>query len=52
MKCRKCGFPMKVEDITRSGRSSIVEYACTNCGTCCTAHKSKEANRALVHTNR
>ena len=38
MKCIKCDFPMKVEDITRAGRSSIVEYACTNCGTCCTTH--------------
>lgn len=38
MICRKCGFPMKVEDITRTGSSSDVHYACTNCGTCCTTH--------------
>ena len=49
MKCRKCGFPMKVEDITRAGRSSIVEYACTNCGTCCTTYKSKKQIRKSRH---
>lgn len=53
MKCRKCGFPMKVEDITRLGRSSIVEYACTNCGTCCATHikSRKQTEHWFIQTD-
>ena len=53
MKCRKCDFPMKVEDITRAGRSSIVHYACTNCGTCCTTHikSRKQTEHWFIQTD-
>ena len=53
MKCRKCGFPMKVEDITRAESSSNVHYACTNCGTCCTTHikSRKQTEHWFIQTD-
>lgn len=43
MKCRKCGHPMRIEDFTRTHNGSFTfHYACTYCGSSCTAHKRTE----------
>lgn len=52
MKCRKCGFPMKVEDITRAGSFSNIHYACTNCGSSCSVHNGRRQKVCwFIHTD-
>lgn len=38
MNCRKCCLPLKIEDITRAGNYSDIQYVCTYCGTSCSVH--------------